>query len=263
MAERSAHNRSVIGSTPIGPILFFMAENRILIFKIKKLLDSKINAEYLKKVRVFIPSDKKIVGVRVPDIRLLVNEFQSKNKLTLEECLNLIDSIVKEQVREELLFGFFLLAKYKKQIKEDIIGKVDGWINYIENWETCDQLATVINFLFAQNTKLLKILDKWSKSENFWRRRFVLAVCSTLNHKGNSSIHNDDSIVDEVLKICQNLITDSEEMVEKALHWAIRETSKKDPEKVLQFLLKNKNKMKPRIVKESAKKLPEKMKAIL
>jgi len=222
------------------------------ILKINQLFKENSDKEYLESIKVLVPSGKKIIGVRVPEIRQFVKEYQKTKKPDYEYIIELTDRLIKRQIREEMLFGIFLLHKNKQYDTNDLFTKIDQWIEYIENWEICDQLAIVAADVISRNTELFNRLDEWTGSDNFWRRRFVLSAGSALNHKGRSNVK-------EVLSLCSKLMTDSEPMVARALPWAIREASKKDEKLVFEFLKQWKNKIPKNILKASSEKLPDQL----
>ena len=55
--------------------------------------------------------------------------------------------------------------------------------------------------------------------------------------------------------ICRKLIADRDEMVIKALSWALRELSKRDPESVRKFLREYDGELAARVVREVNSKL--------
>ena len=225
----------------------------IEITKIDEALKAHVDKAYLEKAKVLIPSDRLLLGVRVPKIRELSKHYYQTNKLDFDDVIILLDQLFERQIREEMLFGIFLLQKYKKYFSKELFDKIDNWIEYIENWEICDQLATVAGEIVSQNNALFQQLGQWTTSRNFWRRRFVLATGSSLNHKGRS-------YVKEVLNLCNSLMRDQATMVQKAIPWAIREASKKDAAQAFKFLMKWKTKTKNSIIKASAEKLTNQMK---
>lgn len=221
--------------------------------QINSLLQANTDQAYLKNAKVLIPTGKPLLGVKVPVIRKLAKTWQSEHLTSKEDyqhCILLLDALFKRQIREEMLFGIFLLQKFKRAYTADLFEHVDCWIQWIENWEVCDQLASVVCPVVAKNHQLFESLQQWTLSPNLWRRRFVLAMASSLNHHGLNH-------VDEVLVLCESLVEDSEPMVEKALHWAIREASKKDPDKIFDWLMKKRDKMKRGVLRQAAEKLTE------
>jgi DNA alkylation repair enzyme len=57
------------------------------------------------------------------------------------------------------------------------------------------------------------------------------------------------------LAICTMLIKDRDDMVVKALSWALRELFKRDPKSVREFMIENKDALTPRVVREVNNKM--------
>ena len=55
--------------------------------------------------------------------------------------------------------------------------------------------------------------------------------------------------------VCQMLIDDRDEMVEKAMSWALRELSKVDPKAVARFVNENREQPAPRVLREVGNKI--------
>jgi 3-methyladenine DNA glycosylase AlkD len=105
--------------------------------------------------------------VRVPTIRALV------------------DSLFETKCRDELLFGMFLFEKARRAVATLSWSKVAGWLDSVDTWETCDQLAMIVAApIVADHPEHIQRLLRLTTSVNAWHRRFALATASALNQKG-------------------------------------------------------------------------------
>jgi len=192
---------------------------------------------YRKKLSALVPTESRVMGVPVPRIRELVKEFHAKHKdeTTIEVACELLDLFSQARGREEMLFGIFLLARLRPQPSTSLWQRVDRWVETVNNWEVCDQLAmNIAGPLVAKDMSLVQELVNWTKSKNFWRRRFAVAATTVLNRKGQS-------YPEETFLVCEPLLLDKEPMVRKAVAWAIREVARHDENAVLRFLERNPN----------------------
>ena len=237
---------------------------------------ANINPDYYENLKKLVPTDQHVIGVKIPNIRESVKELLKENKFSYTEVLSIVDTLFKNDVREEILFGLFLLEKYKKSFDETFIIHVDQWINTFQNWEICDQLAKLFGMYFAKNinfritsdvqNKLSKKLERsqadiggcslfdlvysWTNSKHFWRRRFILASSVHLNQKGASN-------VEIALQLIRPLMFDEHPMVTKGLSWSLRECCKHNKTLVFHFLLEFKGKASKKVIWEASKKLDE------
>lgn len=225
---------------------------------IRRGLLAEADPAYLKRIASLVPTDAPVMGVRVPKIRQRMKAFRAANpNLTLPKCIALLDLAFKDQVREEVLFGIFLIAKYQREFKPGLWPKIDHWVGKIDNWESCDQLAiNVAAVMVARHPLLVDDLVAWASSPQLWRRRFAIATGTTLNQKGRA-------FPEQALRICAEAMTDKEPMVQKALCWALREVSRHSPDMVFGFLCQWKPKISRRLLRESTTKLGEAQRADL
>ena len=137
-----------------------------------------------------------MIGVRVPVLRQIVKALRSEHKeLTLELAHELLTEFCKERCREEILVGVFLVASFSRSFSPDMLPAlwkdIDEWVEYDDNWETCDQLAmNVAGEVVAKDLSLSKDLVVWARADNKWRRRFAVATTTVLNQKGRRCANN-------------------------------------------------------------------------
>jgi 3-methyladenine DNA glycosylase AlkD len=190
------------------------------------------------------------VGVSVPRLRELVKEFKSAHpEMTVDSAADLMDELCGKRVREEILFGSFLLARFGKKVSSVSWERLRPWADSLDNWETCDQLASnVSGEVVAANPELVAELGLLAASANPWKRRFALATTVAMNHKGRS-------FSAETLRICRMLLSDSDPNVKKALGWALRELSSRAEPQVFEFLMKSTAEMPVGLLRQASQKL--------
>jgi 3-methyladenine DNA glycosylase AlkD len=167
---------------------------------------------YLAQITRLVPGAK-LLGVRVPALRGLARELDREHSVDDDAAIALLHRLAKRCVREELLVGIFLIARKKRRIARVTWKDLDAWVDAIDNWEVCDQLAMGI-----AKYRLDGALDRlvtWAKSSNLWRRRFAVATVAT------AGLAKRD--VERVLAVVAG---DREPMVKKAVAWARRELVK-------------------------------------
>ncbi len=198
------------------------------------------------------------IGIKVPDLRNLAKEVYTELKyVSFSDVLSICDALIKSKCREELLFAFFYLSKYKKQTSNITWDRIQVWLDSIDNWETCDQLSsTVVAPILRSSPEKIDQLMPLVTAANLWKRRFAAATAANINHKG-------ETFPTETFAICQPLLTDSELMVTKAVGWALRELSKVLPLETYTFILNNKSHFSKRLLKESVENLPLEEKTVL
>ncbi len=201
-----------------------------------------------------LTSGSKCIGVMVPKIRQIAKSYKADNKLGFDLVCDIADSLFAGACREDILFAIFLMSLYKKEVCTIPWSKINNWLDDVDNWETCDQLAIIVAEVMVTNPTLLKELYRLATSENKWKRRFAAATIANMNHGGRQ-------YPKETFAVCKILLSDKEQVVSKAVGWALREVSKKCPEQTVDFLNQNKSTMSKKLLKESIELLPEQQKA--
>jgi 3-methyladenine DNA glycosylase AlkD len=95
------------------------------------------------------------------------------------------------------------------------------------------------------------VIKRWARAKDRWWRRAAVVCTVALNNKARGGSGDPRA----TLMICRLLVSDRDDMVVKALSWALRELSKRDPGAVSQFLQQHEGVLAPRVVREVNNKL--------
>ncbi len=122
----------------------------------------------------------------------------------------------------------------------------------IDSWGDVDVFAGYISGLAWRAKQLAdKHVHRWARSSNRWWRRAALVSTVPLNRKSFGGTGDTT----RTLKVCRLLVDDRDDMVVKALSWALRELIRHDAKSVRKFLLTHKNTLAARVVREVNSKL--------
>ena len=94
-------------------------------------------------------------------------------------------------------------------------------------------------------------IRNWARSEDWCWRRTALVSTVPLNSRARGGGGDPK----RTLAICGMLAGDREDLVVKALSWALRELAKRDPSNVRGFLAEHVDQLAPRVVREVNRKL--------
>ncbi|GEM_PF-675728 len=189
---------------------------------------------------------------------LLNSMGQELGKLIIKENWKFerLMELWREGKRDERLIVISALGRIAKKDYENTKQFVLNILDDISDWEICDQLSlrVVVNLAVQNKKETFSIMKKWIKSENKWIRRLAVATIPPYirAEPENSKI---------CLEFLDKVMQEKDKDVKKAIGWALREITKKDPEAVFEFLKKwaevdDKNTR--WVIKEGMKKLPEK-----
>ena len=131
--------------------------------------------------------------------------------------------------------------------EEEVVALGEG----LDSWHTVDGFAYTIS---GRAWKRGNIDDhavlSWTESPDVWWRRAALASSVILHRSPAAERH-----VERAMIVCEALAADREDMVVKALSWALREVAKAEPERVHAFLARHDDVLHARVKREVANKL--------
>ena len=169
---------------------------------ITNMLFKKQDLKYREFTAKSIPniSIDKIIGVRIPDIRVLAKEI--KDCEYIDEFLNELPHGYQE---ENLLHGIIL--SYYKDI-DLLLKKLDIFLKYTDNWAVTDIISPKIFKKYPD--KVYKYIVKWVNSKDEYKIRF--GVVSLLQ------FYLDDNYNKNILWLVKNIKSESY-YVKMAIAW--------------------------------------------
>jgi len=184
------------------------------------------------------------LGIKVPELRKLVKEYQD---ITLKE----VEQLLKSPVHEERLLALLILVHTystgNETSKKRIYALYMKNTRFINNWDLVDASAGHIvgAFLMYKSKKPLYLLVK---SRNLWERR--ISIMSTFHFIK----HNQFS---ETLKISKLLLLDEEDLIHKAVGWMLREVGKRHLQTEERFLKEHYKTMPRTMLRYAIERFPE------
>lgn len=94
-------------------------------------------------------------------------------------------------------------------------------------------------------------VHRWTKSADRWRRRLALVATVRLNTPARGRTGD----ARRTLAVCRRLLADRDDMVVKAMSWALRELAKRDPAAVKRFMKEEGGDLAARVKREVGNKL--------
>jgi 3-methyladenine DNA glycosylase AlkD len=95
------------------------------------------------------------------------------------------------------------------------------------------------------------VIRRWTTLKDRWWRRAAIVATVPLNNKARGG--QGDAA--RTLAVCRLLLSDRDDMVVKAMSWALRELAKRDPMAVKAFLKNERALLAPRVIREVENKL--------
>ena len=129
---------------------------------------------------------------------------------------------------------------------------VEEMADGLEDWGSVDAFGvTVLGQAWREGHVTDSKIAAWTRSSNRWRRRLALVATVPLNARARGGRGD----ARRTLRVCRALIQDRDEMVIKAMSWALRELAKRDPKTVARFVRDEDDRLASRVRREVLNKL--------
>ena len=211
------------------------------------------NSDRISKIAKDHPTSMQVLGLKVPDQRKVIDDWRRKLSHFSEiEWIELSIALINVDILECQQVAFEFLWKNKKALQSLNLDQIFALSKTLDNWVSVDMFCLCIAGYNWRTGKIQDdIIETWAKSENRWIRRSALVSTVPLNLRARGGTGD----VERTLRICKMLIADYDDMIVKAMSWALRELSKSDKKAVEEFLDENEGRLHPRVKREVYTKL--------
>ncbi len=146
------------------------------------------------------------------------NQVKTQDKQTIFE---LCEELFRSDYTEEAFIVSLCLPNYIEHLEPSDLATFKAWIErYINNWAKCDGFCNhTIGDLIQKYPESISDVKDWAKSENRWLKR-AAAVSLIVPAKKGDFMH-------EAFEICDLLLDDEDDMVQKGYGWLLKEESRK------------------------------------
>jgi 3-methyladenine DNA glycosylase AlkD len=122
----------------------------------------------------------------------------------------------------------------------------------IDSWWSVDSFARIISGpAWLKGLVSDGLIHSWAQSPDRWWRRAALVSTVALNLRSQGGF--GDTV--RTLAVCDDLVSDHDDMVVKAMSWALRELAVLDPEAVRAYLQDHEDELAARVRREVRNKL--------
>jgi 3-methyladenine DNA glycosylase AlkD len=146
-----------------------------------------------------------------------------------EHVIAVAEALEAVSPQEGKWLAYELIRHHKAAFAEVSQLLVERFAERAASWYAVDALGTILTGpLWAKGRLPDALFEAWSRSENRWLRRSALVATVGLNASGPDP--------GRTFPLCLRLADDRDDMVEKAVSWALRYLSQKDRDAVVAFI---------------------------
>lgn len=199
------------------------------------------------------PTAARILGVSVPDLRPVVQwALGEARPLKREEVMRLASDLIGSGLHEGRQVAYELLERHKATRGQLSRAELEALGAGMDNWVSVDTFSVLLAGASLRRGLLTRadLLD-WSGRPDRWWRRAALVTTTGWNQRSRGGRGN----VADTLAVCLAQLADRDELVVKAMSWALRDCVVWDPEAVRAFLGEHEAALAARARREVRKKL--------
>ena len=182
------------------------------------------------------PGDLGFYNVGTAAMRELARSIhaQHKDSWSIDEAMAFAGALIEDRYLEAKSVGIEVVARYRRDFTPRLLPAWKRWLahNHSANWATTDAMCGVlIGPLLLQQPALGARMRIWARDRNMWVRRASIVGLIQRARRGES--------LDLVYEIARRLHGDQEDLIQKAVGWALREAGKTDMVRLEHYLRAN------------------------
>jgi 3-methyladenine DNA glycosylase AlkD len=174
----------------------------------------------------YLKSDMRFLGVPLGEIRRAAKE--ASRELHRDGAVRVAEELWREPVFERRMAAALILDLHAGDLRAPDLPVVERLIRESRTWALVDVLSGDVVGEMALRLRIRRTLDRWSRDGDFWvRRSSLLAELKPL--KSGASFEPFARRADVMLE-------ETEFFIRKAIGWVLRETSKRRPDEVYDWI---------------------------
>lgn len=171
-------------------------------------------------------------GLKTPVFRQILKEFHPRfTLLPFPARLDLAAGLLGEHIGELGHTGIYVVTISTDQLEPTHFDFLDRLADDFRSWSHVDHFCSEVMqpLLRKYRRETLNFLQNWTRSPNrFKRRSSVVAFTRKINASGE--------FTEDVLRLCEALIRDKEDIVLKGVGWALKDNLRFAPDRVLPYI---------------------------
>jgi 3-methyladenine DNA glycosylase AlkD len=219
---------------------------------VRRLLKDGGSAAHSEGVQRFFKEEIQSRGWRAKELRQVAGSVRRAilRDQSLEFLVAVADDLFRGRVLEEKVFGVVLLEKSVGKFTDREFRRFESWLDRVTTWADHDALVSyLIGPMLVSDHKRAGRVFRWARLPDRWHRR---AAAVALFRGARKRL-----FFPEIVRICDRLLSDQDDMVQKGLGWLLRETAKADPQRTLPLLLRIRSRAPRLVLRAACETLPE------
>ena len=199
----------------------------------------------------FAPAEGMRPVATIANVRARAKNFAAKHR---DQPRVLAEQAMAIAPKDEQL-AFEVFRASKKAVLSLTPSEIESLLEHLHDWNSTDCFACFVSGVaWREGIVRDSTILTWTRSENRWVRRAALASTIPLNLTARGAV-SPNGEPKKTLAICTRLVDDRDDMVVKAMSWALRTLGEKDREAVVRFIATHEARLASRVLRETNNKL--------
>jgi 3-methyladenine DNA glycosylase AlkD len=200
--------------------------------------------------KAYLKSSMEFAGVTLPVIRRMVSDVTRGRSLSGKDVRGLAEELWNRPLFECRVVALLLLTKHAGELRAGDAALVERLIREAGTWALVDDLAgKVMGSLVERYSELGATLDRWADDDDFWIRRSALLALLGPLRRGEGDF-------DRFGRYADSMLAEREFFIRKAIGWVLRDTARRRPELVADWLAPRAARASGVTMREAVKPLP-------
>ncbi len=215
-----------------GSLMVHPLEINRLVDEIDTALRKRGAPQRAEHERAYLKSKLEHYGTSVPAIRSVAKATATGHpQLSHHDLVLLVGPLWDAAVHERRMVAVELLRIYHDRLRVEDAALLERLLRESRTWALVDPLAvSVVGPLAEGHAGLGAVLDRWAIDQDFWVRRAALPTPLPALRRGEGDFGRFS-------RYAEAMLDDKEFFVRKAIGWVLRDTAKKRPDLVYQWLI--------------------------
>jgi 3-methyladenine DNA glycosylase AlkD len=186
-------------------------------------------------------------------MRALRREFSKRiANASSRQVLDLALRLLEHGALEYRFVAYELVCHHRATLQSLRAKELEQLGRGLDSWAAVDTFGCYLSGpAWREHQVPDSLIHRWARSEDRWWRRAALVSTVPLNNKARGGSGDAPRTLD----ICIRLVEDRDDMVVKAMSWALRALAVRDPKAVGDFLAQQKDVIAARVRREVQNKL--------
>ena len=181
--------------------------------------------------KAYLKSDLDFIGVPLPAMRQMIRALQKQRPaLDRVRLVRLVETLWQRRVFETRMVAVLVLERFQALLRPADIRLIERLIRESKTWAFVDELAIVVTGpLLERSPQLARTLDRWAGDDDFWLRRSAMLALLLPLRRGAGDFPR-------FARYADTMLAEREFFIRKAIGWVLRETGKRQPDLVYEWL---------------------------